>query len=211
MIILRHDVDDAFSVGSYFSKGLNYLSIKLGKIFPRSRSFGFLRDALNLFEREREIGIRATWFFRTLTRPFPEFKRELLSEGHEIAFHADRIENKEFFKKDLEYVAQGIKILGFSKHGNRGLPTPAGLGLGEVYNLSLYIRRAKEFGFLYFAGNDVNPTDEFKVLDGIVVFPSAFWIAPGYMDDRKFTIDWQLQSTKIAKTRHKNVEVGRSP
>jgi len=196
LIILRHDVDDPFSLKSLFSKGMNYLSLKMGKIFPRWKSLGYLKDALDLFEREREIGIQATWFFRTLTTPFPAFRKQILANGHEIGFHADRIENETFFVKDLKTVAQDTRIFGFTKHGSKGLPTPLDVGLGEVYNLDLYIERAKKFGLSYFAGNDVTPTDTIKIIEGVAVFPSAFWIAPGYMNDRKFTVDWLIKYQK---------------
>lgn len=196
MIILRHDVDDAFSINSLFLKGLNYLSLKFRKFFPRWKNLGYLQDVLKLFEREKEIGIRSSWFFRTSTTPFPELRKELLAKGHEIGFHADRIENESLFRKDLEYVAQGTRIFGFTKHGSKGLHTPLGIGLGEVYDLTLYIKRAKNIGLSYFAGNDVNPVDKIKIIDGVVVFPSAFWVSPGYMNDQKFTVDWLIKHQK---------------
>jgi hypothetical protein len=196
LIILRHDVDDPFSLNSSFSRKLNYISVKFGRIIPQWRSLGYLKDAVKLFEREKEIGIRATWFFRTLTRPFYTFRKQLLANGHEIGFHADRIKNKDFFLSDLKYVAQDTKIFGFTKHGSRGLPTPIGTGLGEVYDLDLCIRRVKETGLSYFVGNDVNPTDTLKVIEGVAVFPSVFWIAPGYMDDKRYTIDWLIEYQK---------------
>lgn len=193
---MRHDVDNAFSFDSLFSKGMNYFNMKLGKCFPRLISLGYLRDAFKLFEREKEIGVKATWFFRTLTKPPSAFRRELLSNDHEIGFHADRIENEVYFKKDLYYVAQNTRIFGFTKHGSRGLPCPSGVGLGEVYNLPLYVKRAKDAGLFYFAGNDVKPTDKMRRMDGIAVFPSVFWVAPGYMDDRKFTVKWLIKYQK---------------
>jgi hypothetical protein len=196
LIILRHDVDNSFSLKSLFSKGMNYLSLKLSKIFPRWRRLGYLKDALELFELEKEFGIKATWFFRTSTRPFLTFRKQLLANGHEIGFHADRIENEALFLKDFKTVAQDTKIFGFTKHGSRGLPTPLGVGVGEVYNLDLYVKRAKKIGLSYFAGNDVNPTDTLKIIEGIAVFPSAFWVAPGYMDDKKFTVDWLIKYQK---------------
>jgi hypothetical protein len=196
LIILRHDVDDAFSTNSLFSKGLNYLSLKFRKFFPRWKNLGYLQDTLKLFERELEIGVQSSWFFRTSTTPFPELRKELLAKGHEIGFHADRIEDESFFRKDLEYVAQGNRIFGFTKHGSRGLLTPMRVGLGEVYNLALYIRRARDLGLSYFAGNNVNPTDKRKIIDGVVVFPSVFWVSPGYMNDQKFTVGWLIKHQK---------------
>ena len=155
------------------------------------KSFGYLEDARYLFEREKSIGIHASWFFRTVTKPPNDFRRNLLSERHEIGFHADRIESKSHFADDLKYVADDLKLLGFTKHGSKGLPTPH-VGLGEVYNPELCIKRAKDNRMTYFCGNDVVPTDVFRVIEGIVFFPSVFWCSPGYMDDRKFTVDWLI-------------------
>jgi hypothetical protein len=196
LIILRHDVDNAFHRRNLFSKGLNYLRIKIGRSFPTWKSFGYLEDARCLFEREKSIGIHASWFFRTVTKPPSHFRQELLAEEHEIGFHADRIENEFYFNDDLKYMAEDLKFLGFTKHGSRGLSTPHIVGLGEVYNVELYIRRAKDNGMKYFCGNDVVPTDAFRVIEGIVLFSSVFWVLPGYMDDRKFTVDWLIHYQK---------------
>jgi hypothetical protein len=170
---------------------MNYLGLKMPKIFPRWRCLGYLKDALYLFEREKEVGIKASWFFRTCTKPSLRFKDQLLRNGHEIGFHADRIKNERLFVKDLKMIAADIKIFGFTKHGNKGLHSP--FGAGETYELNLYIERAKKFGLLYFAGNDVVPTDTLKIINDVVVFPSAFWVAPGYMDDKKFNVDWLIR------------------
>ena len=191
MIILRHDVDDAFSIRTLFSKGLNYLRMKVGRSFPVWKSFGYLEDARCLFEREKSMGIHASWFFRTVTKPPRDFRRELLGEEHEIGFHADRIEDEVYFEENLKYVAEDLKPFGFTKHGSRGLHTPLGVGLGEVYNSELCIKRAKDYGMIYFCGNDVIPTDVFRVVEGIVFFPSVFWVFPGYMDDEKFLCEFR--------------------
>jgi hypothetical protein len=192
MIILRHDVDNAFPTRTLFSKGLNYLRMKIGRSFPAWKSFGYLDDARSLFEREKSMGIHASWFFRTVTKLPSDFKRELLREGHEIGFHAERIENEFYFEDDLKYVAEDLKLLGFTKHGSRGLPTPFGIGSGEIYNPELCIKRAKNNALVYFCGNDVVPTDVSRVVETVVFFPSVFWVFPGYMDDGKFTVDWLI-------------------
>lgn len=44
---------------------------------------------------------------------------------------------------------------------------------------------------IYFCGNDVIPTDVFRVVEGIVFFPSVFWVFPGYMDDEKFLCEFR--------------------
>jgi hypothetical protein len=192
LIILRHDVDNAFSPRGLFPKGLNYLRLKVGRVFPVWDSFGYLRSAQRLFERERSAGIQASWFFRAVTKPTKGFRRNLVKEGHEIGFHADRIVVESHFRVDLEYVADTLRFAGFTKHGSRGLHTPVGVGLGEVYDLELCIRRAKENGLAYFCGSDVVPTDAFRDVEGVSLFPSVFWVWPGYMEDGKFTVDWLI-------------------
>lgn len=192
MIILRHDIDNAFSTRNLFSKGLNYLRMKLGKSLPVWQSFGYLENARWLFEREKSMGVRASWFFRTVTKPPNDLRQDLLKEGHEIGFHADRIKNESFFRIDLKYVADGSKFFGFTKHGSKGLHTPRGVGLGEDYSLDVCIKRAKNNEMVYFCGSDVVPTDAFRTVEGVELFPSVFWVFPGYMDDSKFTVDWLI-------------------
>ena len=168
------------------------MRMKFGKGFPAWRSFGYLENARLMFEREKSMGIHASWFFRTITKPLIDFRQDILKEGHEIGFHADRINDESFFKIDLEYVAEGSKFFGFTKHGSRGLRTPRGIGLGEVYNLELCTKRAKDNGMTYFCSNDVVPTDMFQRVEGVELFPGVFWVLPGYMDDSKFTVDWLI-------------------
>jgi hypothetical protein len=198
LIILRHDVDDAFSTRNLFSTGLNYLRMKIGRRFPMWESLGYLEDALCLSERDRSMGIHSSWFFRTVTNPSSDFMQGLLGDGHEIGFHADRIEDEFCFNDDFEYVAGDLEFLGFTKHGSKGLPTPLGAasGLGEVYNPKLCVKRAKDHGMVYFCGNDVVPTDAIRVVESVVFFPSAFWVFPGYMNDQKFTVDWLIDYQK---------------
>ena len=54
------------------------------------------------------------------------------------------------------------------------------------------LKRAKDNRMIYFCGNDVVPTDVFRVVDGVKVFPSVFWGVPGYMDDERFTVNWLI-------------------
>lgn len=143
------------------------------------------------------LNVKNLWEFMLLG--FSELLRsrsltfgKILKEGHEIGFHADRINDESFFKIDLEYVAEGSKFFGFTKHGSRGLRTPRGIGLGEVYNLELCTKRAKDNGMTYFCSNDVVPTDMFQRVEGVELFPGVFWVLPGYMDDSKFTVDWLI-------------------
>ena len=188
-------MDYAFLTSRDLNLGMNYLRFKMGTAFPVSKRLGYLADTRKLLEREDEIGIQSSWFFRTITRPFKELEADLLAKGHEIAFHAERIENESFFMKDLKTVAKNVKIIGFTKHGSRGLPSPPPVR-GEMYNPELCIERAKNSGLSYFCGNDVVPTDASKIVNGIVFFPSVFWVGPGYMDDSKFSVEWLIEYQK---------------
>ena len=48
---------------------------------------------------------------------------------------------------------------------------------------------AKQSNLTYFLGNGENPDENEKNVDGILYFPSAFWLNRNYRED-KFTIDW---------------------
>ena len=53
---------------------------------------------------------------------------------------------------------------------------------------------AKQSNLKYFLGNKENPDEREMIKDGILYFPSAFWLNRNYRED-KFTIDWLAEES----------------
>jgi hypothetical protein len=209
VVILRHDIDDPYVDEPSFSR-LTRISVRRLSAFRRRFSswtpgipqWKYLHAAERLFEAEENLGIRGTWFFRRVTKPHSSFKNKLLRHGCEVAFHADRIRNECYFKKDLAYTMNGITALGFSKHGSARNQLEAERIRSEVYDPERCLVLAKKNGFRYFSGNGTNPETPYRIVNDVVYFPGAFWMFPGYMDDRRYTLQWLLRNQ-----RDKNVVV----
>jgi len=58
------------------------------------------------------------------------------------------------------------------------------------------LQLAKKYGFRYFSGNGTDPDQPCRIIESVVCFPSAFWMFPGYMQDRKHTLEWSIRIRK---------------
>ena len=130
-----------------------------------------------------------------MTKPHSTFKEKLLRHGCEIAFHADITSDERKFISDLEYIFGKNNPFGFSKHGSIKNELEAKKKGCEVYDPDRCIYLAKKYGFTYFSGNGVNPEEPWRITDGIVYFPSAFWMSPTYMN-KKYTLKWLIKNYK---------------
>jgi hypothetical protein len=203
VVILRHDVDDPYvdepnfgKVTRIFVRRLSAFRRRFGTWTPGIPQWNYLHAAERLFEAEKSLGIRGTWFFRRVTKPHSSFRNKLLKHGCEVAFHADRIQNAYEFRKDLVSTMDGITALGFSKHGSASNELEAERIRSEVYDPEKCLVLAKTYGFKYFSGNGTNPEAPYRIVDDIVYFPGAFWMFPGYMDERKYTLQWLLRNQR---------------
>jgi hypothetical protein len=202
-IILRHDVDNPYFNELRFNRIMRFCAWKLngwrlryGNWIPGVPQLKYLHAAEQLFEFERSIGVYGTWFFRRATKPHTKFRKKLLNYGCEIAFHADRTIYEKDFVRDLKYVMGKDDLLGFSKHGNARDESEAKEKGCEIYDPSRCLFLAKKYGFKYFSGNGVNPEQSYEIVDGVLYFPSAFWMFPGYMDDNRYTLEWLMRTHK---------------
>jgi len=199
--ILRHDVDSAYVNELRFGKltrlcvtNMNRLNVRFGNFLPGIPRLEYLHDAERLFEAEKSLGIKSTWFFRRRTRPHRDFARRLLRHGCEIAFHADRTHEESIFLKDLRWTVGDNWPVGFSKHGSARNQLEAEERGCEIYDASECLGLAIRHGFKYFAGNGTDPEQSFRVIGGVVYFPGAFWMFPGYMQDTKYTLEWLIRN-----------------
>ena len=185
MIILRHDIDNAYS-----NKYLLLAHMK-GAL---PRFYGYLRTTEMLLRFEMDYGMHSTWFFRRVTRPSSKLRLELERCGNEIGFHADRIHVQSAFAYDLQKALNGAGCLGFTKHGHKGLKTDSSIGgEGENYSLELCIERGEQYHLKYFSGNEPYDGQAPYRHRNLVVFPSMFSLVPGYMKG-EYTLDWLAQN-----------------
>jgi hypothetical protein len=203
VVILRHDVDSAYVAELRFNRYLRYLLVRLnanrmrlGSCIPAISQLKYLQDAERLFELEKSLGIRGSWFFRRKTKPHLSFRKKLLSFGCEVSLHAETTRTENAFARELRSTLGEYKPLGFTKHGNAKNEIQARRMSCEIYDPENCLRLAREFGLRYFSGNGVNPEEPSRIVDGVIYFPSVFWNFPGYMDDARYTLEWLKRNHK---------------
>ena len=204
-IILRHDVDNPYVgelgfglVRRKFVWTLNWYKQYglLGEKLPCFAQLKYLHATKRLFDVEKDLGIEGSWYFRTRTKPYSSLRETMLQHGCEISFHADRTNDENRFLADLEYTVGKDKQSGFTKHGSARDEYEARKGHIEIYDPGSCLRLAKKHEFKYFCGNGTNPEEEWKVIDGVLYFPNVFWIQTGYMDDKKYTLEWLIEAQR---------------
>ncbi|OGV35020.1 MAG: hypothetical protein A2020_10830 [Lentisphaerae bacterium GWF2_45_14] len=114
-------------------------------------------NALRMALLEKELGVRATYFFRVKPHVFkPDVIRQIADSGHEIGFHYESLSDAagdyekalDFFKRDLAKLREIADVRTIAMHGrplspfdnrdlwkspqNKGLLKSLGI-LGEVY------------------------------------------------------------------------------
>ena len=191
-IILRIDVDNPYGYQTFLRKALNYLALNYD--FPKIERIGYLQYLKQLLEDLEERDVPATFFFKATTIPKKETRLRIL-KMHEVGFHAVRTESFQEFLKDFQKVNNAFKglIFGLSKHGS-------GEWVGERSHTSEYdpercIQYAKRLGLKYFSGNGEDPRVEAMVVDGIVYYPSAFWVNRRRRK-ASFTIEWLVDESE---------------
>jgi hypothetical protein len=204
-LILRHDVDNPY-VGELgfglarrkFVWTLNWYRQygPLGEKLPGFTWFKYLHATKRLFEVEKSLGIEGSWYFRTRTKPYATLRKAMFQNDCEVSFHADRTEDENRFLADMKYTIGRGRPLGFTKHGSARDEAEAHKARIEIYDPTRCLQLAKTQGFKYFCGNGTNPEEEWKVTDGVLYFPSVFWIQTGYMNDEKYTLEWLIEAQR---------------
>ena len=145
-----------------------------------------------------EEGVRAYAFFRRCTLPSKPIL-ELLDTGrHEIGLHLENSRSGETFANELRILERhvGRKVLAVSKHGSGG--AKFGLHHYAPYEPEKYVVWAGQASMRLFLGNLEDPTlGSTTPSDGLIVFPSAFWLEPSWRDTQKFSVDWLLDRARV--------------
>ena len=187
-VILRIDVDRA-----YMKQPQDYLRTYYG-VFPAIDSLGYLEHCKKMVGDLNERGIKASLFFQPFTVPNKDFAQELMKHGHSIGLHAVHTKDYNDFSRDLGKISRRFdgKVYGFTKHGSGKFKLSR--RHDPNYDPNKFIDYAKQSNLKYFLGNKENPDEREMIKDGILYFPSAFWLNRNYRED-KFTIDWLAEES----------------
>lgn len=186
--ILRIDVDRA-----YENRILHYARV-YQELFFGTDSLGYLESCKDVVNDLNSRGLKASIFFQPFTVPNKEFAQELLKKGHTIGLHAVHTKDFKDFLVDSNKISNRFegKIHGFTKHGSGKFKLSR--RHDSNYDPNKFIQYAKRSNLTYFLGNGENPDEKEKNVEGILYFPSAFWLNRNYRED-KYTIDWLAEES----------------
>jgi hypothetical protein len=194
-LIIRIDVDRPYGRRPMLRHFLSRLSSDV--YFPKIAGFGFLAELKTMLTWLNEERASAYVFFRRCTLP-PKSIVSLLDAGrHEIGVHLENSRSFDTFLKETQIVERhfGRKVQAISKHGSGG--AKYGLYHHAPYEPEKYVEWAQQASMRVFFGNLQDPTLEpAKASNGLLVYPSAFWLEPDWRDTAKFTVDWLLDRAR---------------
>lgn len=194
-LIIRIDVDRPYGRHPPVRHFLSRLSSDL--YVPKVVGFGFLTELQIMLSWLNEERARAFIFFRRCTLPSASVL-ELLDMGHhEIGLHLENSRSFATFQQERQILERhvGRKVLAVSKHGSGG--AKFGFHHYAPYEPERYVEWAGRLSMQLFLGNLQDPSLEpTKADNGLLVFPSAFWLEPFWRDTKQFTIDWLLDRAR---------------
>jgi hypothetical protein len=165
--------------------------------FPRIAGFGFLAELRTMLDWLNREGACAHVFFRRCTLPSRSIIEILDSGGHEIGLHLEDSRSLERFLEEKQIVERHAarKVMTVSKHGSGG--AKYGFHHYPPYEPEKYVEWAKLASMRLFLGNQQDPLMEPKNAgNGLLVFPSAFWLEPHWRDTKKFTVEWLVDHAR---------------
>jgi len=181
IVILRHDVDSPFVYKkSLFKKIINRVYLTNPEIPGKEHLPGYLEALKSVLKIEKEFEAKGTFFFRTVTSPTNDLVDYMTTNGHELAYHADRIETFQEFQDDLNKLQNKIKspIQGFTKHGF------AKVRSGGPWNEKKMVEFAKKANLKYLAqGVDHKDWEKPQIVDGVYLFGHHLTIKDAKIED----------------------------
>lgn len=175
VIAVRIDVDNPFGLATKYRRLLNRISINYGLV-PKLSQLGYLDNAMKLLQHLGNNGIRATWFFRTVSTPTKTLLRHFSDLNQDLGLHAEQTSNFETFSNEVRLWERrcGRKPTGFTKHGSGELK------LSRKHDPSYTPEKLVDFGrragLSFFLGNDHQYLNSFSEHDGFFYAPSVFWL-----------------------------------
>lgn len=188
-LVIRIDVDRPYGRKPFHRHVLSRIASDWW--LPRIPCTGYLQELEWMIEIITRSSASAFVFFRRCTLPTPRILQKLNEGMFEIGLHLENSRNFETFlaeKVALEnYVRLPVRVM--SKHGSGG--RRFGRTHYAPYEPSLYSDWSRRAGVRVFLGNLEDPTIEAQADgDGLLFFPSAYWLEPDWRDTQSFPVEW---------------------
>jgi len=190
-LIVRLDIDRSYGKSPVHRHVLSRLSSDF--YCPKVRALGYLKELEEMLQSLNEKRSRAYVFFRRCTLPSTNVMKLIEQGGHEIGLHLEDSRSFASFASEKVMLERhiGRQVRAFSKHGSGG--AKYGYHHYAPYEPQRYLGWAHEGGIRLFLGNLEDPTLKPELgPDGVLNFPSAFWLEPHWRDTAAFTIDWLM-------------------
>jgi hypothetical protein len=193
-LIVRIDVDRPYGKQGF----LRHVASRLASDYslPRIEGLRYLDELKTILRILNANGRQAYVYFRKCTYPSREVIELMQAGGHQFGLHLENSRSVETFREELHALEKTLarKVTTFSKHGSGKIKY--GRHHHAPYEPERYLVWAQENGMKAFLGNLEDPRIEPEERDGLVYFPSAFWLEPHWRDMEQFPLAWLLDEAK---------------
>jgi hypothetical protein len=193
-LIVRIDVDRPYGKQGF----LRHVASRLASDYslPRIEGLRYLDELKTILRILNANGRQAYVYFRKCSYPSREVIELMQAGGHQFGLHLENSRSAETFREELQSLekALGHRVSTLSKHGSGQMKY--GRHHYAPYEPERYLDWAREAGMKVFFGNLEDPRIEPVERDGLVYFPSAFWLEPHWRDTEKFPLAWLLDEAK---------------
>jgi hypothetical protein len=189
-LIVRIDVDRP-----YGKQGIvRHIASRIGSDYflPRITWLGYLNELKTILNILNANGKSSYVFFRKCTYPTSEICELMQEGGHQFGLHLENSRSAETFREEVRSLQQelGRPVTSFSKHGSGRLCL--GRHHFAPYEPERYLPWGRQAGMKVFFGNLEDPDLKPIQHDGLLCFPSAFWLEPHWRNTKQFPIQWLL-------------------
>lgn len=194
-IILRVDADSSYGKRNF----INHFFSRMTSDFnlPTISKLPYLEDLKSLINLFNEKSCKGYFFFRKCTLPDSELLQSLNLGEHVIGLHLENSRSFETFQLELNSLENKVnkKIEAFSKHGSGKYKY--GFNHYPFYEPEKYLEWAAKLGLKIFFGNLEDPSiNNLITEDGLLFFPSAFWLEPSWRNTELFDVNWLVKESK---------------
>ena len=193
-LIIRIDVDRPYGK----QPTVRHLMSRMGSdlYFPKVESFGYLAELQTMLQWLNEAGARSYAFFRRCTLPSDAVMQLFDAGHHEAGLHLENSRSYETFCSEIQIMERhfGRKMRAVSKHGSGG--AKYGFHHYAPYEPEKYVQWSRKAALRLFLGNLEDPTMPPVQSDGLLTYPSAFWLEPHWRETERYTVDWLIDHAR---------------
>lgn len=193
-LIVRIDVDRPYGKEGF----IRHVASRIASdyVLPRMSSLRYLEELETILTLLNEQQMPAWVFFRKCTLPTDKVRALMDAGHHHYGLHLENSRSEQTFREELASLERtlGVSIESFSKHGSGRYKY--GWNHYAPYEPEKYRVWAKQAGLKLFMGNLEDP----RLLpfndNGLLCYPSAFWLEPHWRDANQFSVDWLLREAQ---------------